>query len=202
MFNTLTYWIVVAASVVLFWLLPKRLRLGFLFAVSWGYLLTIDWKSVAALSVWVVVFYALAPIAFAKGRGGRKITAVLVLGALAYLAYFKYVPPLIAAIAGDSPAVLLMIPLGISYFTFKLLHYGIEVGRGNVEGRSLDAFLCYIFLFPIFTAGPIERFDHFMAERRETLDRESIAIGLTRIMHGLAKKFVIAFTMPSGRQTP
>ncbi len=85
-----------------------------------------------------------------------------------------------------------MIPLGISYFSFKLIHYAIEVGRGNVTDRSLQNFFLYIFFFPIFTAGPIERFDVFLESRDEKPSLDAIVHGLSRIMYGLIKKFAIA----------
>jgi alginate O-acetyltransferase complex protein AlgI len=52
--------------------------------------------------------------------------------------------------------------------------------------------LNYIFLFPIFTAGPIERFDHFERERETELRAAAIIEGLSRIVYGLIKKFVFA----------
>ena len=119
------------------------------------------------------------------------VLPALVLAALAYLAAFKYIlPNLISRMPTRREAIL--IPLGISYFTFKLIHYAIEVARGNIKDRSPWQFLCWVFLFPTYSAGPIERFDHFLASQDSQLRLEAIAEGLARIIYGLIKKFFIA----------
>jgi len=186
------FWAVLGLSVPVFWLLPVRARPGFLAAVSFGYLVTLAPQSVCALAVWTLAFYYLGPQTVAgRPRRGALVTG-MILAIVGYLAYFKYIPPLISAFGGFSLAVQLVIPLGISYYTFKLIHYVAEVARGNIQDRSLTSFLCYMLLFPIFTAGPIERFDHFLANREDRWRLDSTVEGLTRIVHGLIKKFVIA----------
>jgi alginate O-acetyltransferase complex protein AlgI len=85
----------------------------------------------------------------------------------------------------------MLVPLGVSYYTFKLIHYVIEVRRGNIVKHSFQSFACYLFLFPIFTAGPIERYDHFLENIDRTWKLDSVVYGLTRIMHGFIKKFFI-----------
>lgn len=184
-----TFWAVAALSALGFWLLPRPARIPALTLVSTSYLLTIEPAGVLALLAWALAFYYLAPLG---RRGLGWPVPLLVLAILGYLAWFKYAPPLLAALRGESVAAQLAIPLGISYFTFKLIHYAVEVGRGNVTDRSLASFLCYLFLFPIFSAGPIERFDHFLAHREERWSPDSTVWGLTRIAQGLVKKFVLA----------
>jgi alginate O-acetyltransferase complex protein AlgI len=83
------------------------------------------------------------------------------------------------------------VPLGISYFTFKLLHYAVEAGRGNIVDRSPTRFLAWVFLYPIFTAGPIERYDHFLRNCEDRWNGPLAAEGLHRIAHGLIKRFVL-----------
>ena len=104
-------------------------------------------------------------------------------------------------VTGDPYWARLLTPLGISYFTFKLIHYVVEVGRGNIKDRSLPNFLCYIFLFPIFTAGPIERFDHFLRNREQALSQEAIVHGLMRIIVGIVKMFFISLMPPLWQQS-
>lgn len=185
------FWLVIMGSLIVFWSLPKGLRYGFLACASVGYLATLAPMSILGLSVWALAFYWLAPKAIGTGPVADRMIWGLILAILGYLAYFKYIPPLIAAVSGGSTAEALIIPLGISYFTFKLIHYAIEVRRGNITDRSLQQFLCYIFLFSIFTAGPIERFDQFLANQDNRLNLDSFVVGLTRIFHGLIKKLVI-----------
>ncbi|HQE82400.1 MAG TPA: MBOAT family O-acyltransferase [Candidatus Hydrogenedentes bacterium] len=186
------FWLVVLSSAVVFWVLPQRFRTVFLAIVSMGYLAWLAPFSVLGLVVWTLAFYYLAPLAATGGARGRWLLPVLILAILGYLAYFKYIPPLVAALSPDPVEKQFIVPLGISYFTFKFIHYAIETARGNIKHRSLPDFFCYTFLFPTFTAGPIERFDHFIENREESWQPQSMAEGLTRIIHGLAKKLVIA----------
>lgn len=166
--------------------------MGGLSLASFAYLWTLEPISISVLLGWALLFYLLAPLAASKPSPRRWITPGLIVSILGYLAYFKYTPPLMDAVAGKPVAHDFVIPLGISYFTFKLIHYALEVGRGNIKDRSLPTFFCYIFLFPIFTAGPIERLDHFIANREENLDLQSLAQGAMRIVQGLIKKLVIS----------
>lgn len=192
MIQSPVFWAVLVGSVPLFWLLPMRIRPGFLAAVSLGYLLTLAPWSVCALVAWTLAFFYLAPQIVDGKRWRRAILSGLILAILGYLAYFKYIPPLIAAVSSHPLEANLLIPLGISYYTFKLIHYAAEVARGNVQDRSLSRFFCYILLFPIFTAGPIERFDHFLANQDTGWQLDSMVEGLTRIVYGLIKRFLVA----------
>lgn len=199
MIQSATFWLILWATVIIFWLLPYRMRFSFLALASIGYLFVLWLQKTAgvtlvgifALIAWTLAFYALAPYV-AKGGNWRKwLLPASILAALGYLAYFKYIPPLIAALSSDTVAQQFIIPLGISYFTFKFIHYAIEVARGNIKDRSLPQFFCYIFLFPIFTAGPIERFDHFLANQAQNWQLSFIVEGSMRIIYGLIKKFFI-----------
>ncbi len=186
------FWALIFGAPVVFWLLPARLRYGFLTAASIGYLATRDWTSVAALLGWSVLFFLVAPKALASGSSRRRVSLGLVLAILGYLVFFKYAPPLWNALAPDDSGMSVVLPLGISFFTFKLIHYAFAVRDRQVTDRSLATFLSYVFLFPAFTAGPIERYDHFLEHREDRLTVAAAAAGLTRIAHGLVKKFVLA----------
>lgn len=192
MFHEAAFWILLVVAVPLFWLLPRSVRFGFLGLVSAGFLFRLAPFSVAALSAWIVLFHLLAP-AIVPGRPHRlRISVGAVLALLGFLAYFKYVPPIVEALSDGTRSTRILIPLGISYYTFKLIHYVIEVARGSIRERSFQQFFCYMMLFPIFTAGPIERFDHFLAGQEHSLSRASLVEGVWRIVVGLIKRFVLA----------
>ncbi len=186
------FWLVLVASAALFWLLPSRWRLGFLALVSIGFLGSLAWRPVTMLLVWVVVFWFLVRGPAANGDRRRSFHIFAIMAILAQLAYFKYLPPLIAVLASNAIEAAVIVPLGMSFFTFKLVHYALEVSRGTVKGHSFTQFLCFMFLFPIFTAGPIERFDHFLDSREERWSLQSMTEGLTRIAWGLVKRFFVA----------
>jgi alginate O-acetyltransferase complex protein AlgI len=187
-----TFWAVAVCACSVFWVLPVRMRAGFLALVSIGYLATLDAFSVAALAALATLFYVCAPW-LAEGRPQRhRALIALILVAALFLGAFKYLPPLLRALSVASPIAMLLIPLGISYYCFKLIHFAIEASRGTLERGRIDTFFLYLFLFPIFTAGPIERYDHFVANRVDRLDREDLVQGLHRVVVGLIKQAVIA----------
>jgi len=183
------FWLLLAVAVPTYWALPARWRTGFLAGVSYAFVLYLDLGVGVSLGAWALLFWALSR----RGAGGHKssVTAIwLVVPVLLFLAYFKYLPPLVAAI-GEGGARKVLVPLGLSYFCFKLIHYAIEARRRPFASDRLDDFLAYVFLFPTFTAGPIERFDHFLQFRQNSWRRDDLVEGVTRIAHGLIKKFVI-----------
>ncbi len=187
------FWIVLLVAVPTHWLLPRRVRPGFLGAVSFGFLLHLAPFSTCAVVGWSLAVYLLAPHLVEGRRNRWTVGTAIILGLIGFLAYFKYVPPLVGALTGEGwGAGHLLIPLGISYYTFKLIHYAAEVARGNITDRSLGQFLAYMLLFPIFTAGPIERYDHFLANQQESWSASSMTEGLTRMTYGLVKKFALA----------
>ncbi|MCC2614878.1 hypothetical protein LJ739_01325 [Aestuariibacter halophilus] len=207
----MTFWLCLAVSVVLFWSLPGRWRFGFVGLISFAYLFSLDGSLFSAngqfdsaalltknrqtllhLIVWTGVFYVVCNNLSRFGRWRPYAVPSLVIGILCYLAYFKYVPTLLGYVAGKPLDKHILIPLGISYFSFKFIHYAIECSRGNIKAHSLSQFFAYIYLFPIFTAGPIERFDHFQNQQHRQLRRDDVILGSTRIVHGLIKKFVVA----------
>ncbi len=187
------YWILCILGVPIYWLLPIKLRHGFLFILSFFYLSTLALGSVIALLFWATAFYFLSPISKASQKSSFAI--FLIFGVLGFLIFFKYLSFVIQPVSTVKKFGLsvenIVIPLGISYYTFKLIHYAIEVRRGTIGDHTFQQFLCYIFLFPIFTAGPIERFDHFIGNCLEKWSVDTTVQGTTRIAHGMIKKFLI-----------
>lgn len=185
------YWATVLVAFAAFWLSPARLRLGVLVGVSVAYLTWLSWSSLLGCLALAGVFYVSVP--WSGSTGWRRwVVPALAVGALSWLGYHKYLPPILDALFADGPARQIALPIGISYFTFRLVHYAIEASRGRIEERSFVTFLAWILLFPIYTAGPIERFDHFLANREHQLARADVAAGLIRCMHGLIKKHLLA----------
>ena len=85
--------------------------------------------------------------------------------------------------------------VGFSYFAFRLIHLLVDRERLNKNDIKLKDFVTFLVFFPAFTAGPIDRFEHFSAEinKPEENDRNSDLLeGLTRIFTGLFQKFIIA----------
>ena len=122
----------------------------------------------------------------------RKI--ILIVGlmiSLGTLLLFKY-----PVLKSQLPISMQVKALGISYFTFKFMHVLIDSYRGRIKELNITTFLAFIFFFPTFSAGPIDRYTRFAKDSstRDSarLGKDSINIGVTRIIIGLFKKFIIA----------
>lgn len=203
--NSLPYALFVFLVFIIYWFLaPASLRPVVLLAASFSLLLYLfPAHTLLILAVSSAVYPAGEFIAAGKSTGKKTVFTLTVLGILGMLAYYKYLPLIAQTFnqinqwPGRSVRLELpeqAIPIGISFFTFRFIHYLVEVKRGNIHSRSYFRFLLYTFFFPIMTAGPIERYDRFESQREKIrgFGWENVAEGLPRIILGLFKKIVIA----------
>ena len=119
---------------------------------------------------------------------------------LAVLIYYKYLAALISLAAGlgltglHTPSILL--PLGISFFTFTQIGYLVDVQQGVVQDRSLLNYILFVTFFPHLIAGPIlhnrEILPQFAQERTYRFSVENLTIGSVIFTIGLAKKCLLA----------
>lgn len=150
-----------------------------------------------------IVNYVLGrAIARAEHNGKKKIkTAFLILAIsanLATLVLFKYVNFLIGILNGlfhtTIPLLNLVMPIGISFFTFQAMSYVIDVYRGECKCQNnYFKLLLYICFFPQLIAGPIVKYRDIemeIAERKQTLD--DLETGIRRFIVGLSKKVLIS----------
>ena len=124
-------------------------------------------------------------------------------------------PPGVLGLLGYSaqpPAFLknVILPLGISFYTFQALSYSIDVYLGNVDRtKSLFNFALYVSFFPQLIAGPIVRYSHFYQQiNQRKINIPDIYYGLIRFMGGFIKKVLLAnivakaadnvFALPAG----
>ena len=117
---------------------------------------------------------------------------------LGFLVYFKYVDFFIYnfnAVTGLSiPLLQVALPIGISFYTFQILSYNVDVYRGDVPAqRNPINLAAYIALFPQLIAGPIVRYSDIEKElQSRTHSFEKVAVGVRRFILGLSKKILIA----------
>ena len=134
-------------------------------------------------------------------RSSKWIMALAVIVNLGLLGVFKYTGFLLSNINGvfglELPIPEIVLPIGISFFTFQALSYVIDVYRGDVAvQRNYWKVLLYISFFPQLIAGPIVRYKDVAYEiDNRNVDARSIAFGLRRFIVGLGKKVLIANAM-------
>ena len=188
------------AMLLAYFVAPVRLRnpvllVGSLFFYAWGEPLYI-----VLMLVSITVNYGLA-IAIDRSRGTARSSAALaaaVFVSLGLLGFFKYaglVVDSLNSLLGTSLAdPSLPLPIGISFYTFQIVSYTIDVYRGDVPAqRNWVTLAMYISLFPQLIAGPIVRYKTIAAELVErNPDLQRFAEGAGRFTVGLAKKVIIA----------
>ena len=183
-------------SVVFYLIVPgTRWKNLLLAAVSLIFYAFGQWQGIVILLLSVLVNYAAGAL-FLRGRWKKPALAAVLALNVALLLWFKYLNLLIGTVNSllslSVPALSMMAPVGISFFTFKAMSYDIDVYRGGETGGFLDVLL-YISFFPQVTSGPITRFGQFSARLRErSMDPEQMARGLRRFTIGLSKKLLIA----------
>ncbi len=135
-----------------------------------------------------------------KPRTQSLICTACVTVDLAVLAFFKYIPWLITLINSALPINLpipsLTIPVGISFYTFQVLSYVVDVRRGKTEAQhSFGDLLLYIAFFPQLIAGPIVKYGDIKEQiAARTVTLSGTAIGIRRFIYGLSKKVLISNT--------
>jgi alginate O-acetyltransferase complex protein AlgI len=132
-------------------------------------------------------------------KAGVTFSVVANLGLLGYFKYANFLVEQLNALGsqlgfGSIAWTSVVLPIGISFYTFQSMSYTIDVARGRVSPvRSPLDFLLYISLFPQLIAGPIVRF-HEIADEipGRTTSVDDFAEGIVRFAHGLVKKVVVA----------
>jgi alginate O-acetyltransferase complex protein AlgI len=133
----------------------------------------------------------------------KRLLVIGIAGNLILLAYFKYMDFFIVNINTLSslnlPLTHVMLPLGISFFTFTQIAYLVDTYRGTTREGSLLNYILFVTFFPRLAAGPIVRYQEKMPQfedhRNKTVHHKHIAEGLVLFSLGLFKKVVIADTL-------
>ena len=203
------------------------------YLVSWAVGASNEWRKIALLlaswffyGAWDGRFVALligsATVNWAIARGiqaserrvhRRALVAIGVLLNLAMLGWFKYAGFFFGQLAlllgylglgRDVPLMEVLLPVGVSFFTFQAISYLVDVERGRVRAaRLLDLTLLMSF-FPHLVAGPIVRASDLLPQfaRRPRMDRGTATAALLLIVWGLFKKTVIASELATALVDP
>ncbi|MGI8586819.1 MAG: MBOAT family O-acyltransferase [Chloroflexia bacterium] len=195
LFNSVYYAFFLPLVLALYWAAPRRLRYPLLLVAS--YLFYMNWiPEYILLILGLTVLNYLLGLALA-GHRSRWLLSLAVAADLGVLAYFKYANFLIStARAGslDFPTANILLPLGISFFTFEFIHYVVDVWRGSPPVRNFVEFALFAAFFPTQIAGPIKRYQAFVHQLQEhrRFDPALAEEGVGLILRGLFKKVVLA----------
>lgn len=211
LFNSIEYLIFFPLVFGLYWgLLGKRLvaQNTLILISSYVFYGWWDWRFLSLIIVSSLGDFLFAQrIESSQNERGRKLwlTASIVLN-LGFLGYFKYANFFIAEFQAlfasigyhqEISSLNLILPVGISFYTFQTLSYTIDVYRKQMKAtRDVLSFFTYVSFFPQLVAGPIERATNLLPQfiRQRSFDVELAKSGLRLILWGLVKKVVVADT--------
>jgi len=198
-FTTWAYGLFIIFSSIIYWCLPTIIRKYFLLAASMVFLI----YSSPSTFFLLLGMSSLGYVVSIKITNRRLLLAFSITVYLMVLLYFKYLNQLGDILTNITPWLNIeskitlprpALALGISFFTFKLIHYLVERFKGTTVQGTYIQFLLYVFFFPILPSGPIERWPNFI---RQTIESKGfqwkyLSEGLERIIIGLFKKLVLA----------
>ena len=204
LFSSLTFLLLfLPFTAVFYFVLPRAWRNTFLLVMSMFFYAWGEPRFLAVMLLEIATVWAGAAAVGAAAENGSErmqniLTALTVCTLVLILAVFKYLDFIIENIRLITGAKInplgIVLPLGISFYTFQALSYVIDVRRGNVKAeRNIHTVALYIALFPQLVAGPIIKYHEISAELREReTSMSDAADGVRRFIIGLGKKTLIA----------
>lgn len=206
LFNSIDFLFFFPAVVAVYYLIPHRYRWLLLLAAS--YYFYMSWKAEYAvlIAASTLIDYGVAlQISRTTEQSRRKqwllLSLVSNLGILFGFKYLNFFSESFRValnqfdIFYNVPAFDLLLPVGISFYTFQSLSYSIDIYRGHKEAeRHLGIFALYVAFFPQLVAGPIERSTRLLPQfyQKHTFDYNNVTSGLKLMAWGFFKKLVIA----------
>lgn len=186
---------------LLYFIVPKCLKnavllTGSLFFYAWG-----EPKIVLVMMASILVGYisGLLIEAFRAKKAGKIILIFSVVVQLGCLVYFKYMDFFIENINlifdAGIPLLSIALPIGISFYTFQILSYTIDIYRGEKAQKNPLDMAMYIAMFPQLIAGPIVRYKDIAPQlkaKERKITQDDVAYGIRRFVLGLGKKILIA----------
>jgi D-alanyl-lipoteichoic acid acyltransferase DltB (MBOAT superfamily) len=207
LFNSLTFVVFYLAVFALYWLLRARGPQNVLLLVaSWIFYGAWSWKFLLLLIASSVIDYFCGMLieGAANPRRKRLWLILSVSGNLLFLATFKYLGFFVTefaallerlGFAASTPVLEIVLPVGISFYTFQTIGYIVDVYRGKVPAtRNFIDYGLYVAFFPQLVAGPIERAAHLIPQfqKPRVWSTPAFESGLQLAFWGLFKKIVIA----------
>ena len=208
-FNSISFCLFIFVVFVVYYVVFKektKLQNWFLLLASYFFYGFADWRMLPLLFTATLIIYFLG-IAIHKTSSPKKayrLTFIGVLTGIGLLLYFKYFNFFIDSFSSlfnafgiqtNHSTFDIIMPLGISFFTFKLISYTIEIHRKKIDPTSdFIAFSTYISFFPTILSGPIDKPNTFIPQlvTKRSFNYKLVVDGCRQILWGLFQKMVIS----------
>ncbi len=206
-FNSGAFLLFLPVSVGVYWLLPHRFRKIWLLACSYFFYMYWNPLLILLLLASTVIDYCCGRGMEARRESGKGSRALLLcsicmnLGLLFFFKYWDFFGETVNALAGSLglpyrvPALHLILPVGISFYTFQTMSYSIDVYRGDAPAeRDFVSFALFVSFFPQLVAGPIENPRDLLPQLKAEhhLNRGDLRAGFRLLLCGFFRKCVVA----------
>ncbi len=208
-FNSLVFLIYLVVVLVLYYVLPHKIRWAMLLIASYFFYAYWNFALIFLILTTTLTSYLSGLLMEKTERQGVKnlllvTTLVVCIGFLVFFKYFNFlsgsVTSLIRLFGGEADDFFLelILPVGISFYTFQTLSYVIDVYRGTIDAeKHIGYFALFVSFFPQLVAGPIERpqdlIPQLKAEHKP--DKDNLLQGFKIMAAGFVKKVVVADTL-------
>lgn len=209
LFNSFIFFLFLAVVLPIFYFLPsKKTKNLFLLASSYFFYGYWDWRFCFLLIFSTVIDFLVSHKIYQADCTTRKkyllmLSVTVNMGLLSFFKYFNFFVDSFARIAStfglelDYVHLSIILPVGISFYTFQTMSYTIDVYRNRmVPSENFFDFALFVAFFPQLVAGPIERARHLLPQLAQKLtpSRKQIEQGITLIIFGLFRKVLIGDT--------
>lgn len=209
LFNSLEYAVFLPLVFALYWILPHKFRWILLFISSYYFYMSWNVKYVALILFTTIISYVCSLLLEKTENVKLKkayitVTLCASLGVLFFFKYFNFFSNSICevlnkmAIPLNPVTINVLLPVGISFYTFQTLSYVIDVYRGDVKPEHhFGKYATFISFFPQLVAGPIERTGNLLPQitKEHQFDYKKATYGLKLMAWGFFKKIAVADTL-------
>lgn len=200
-FNSIQFLIFYPIVAVLNFIVPRKYRWIPLLIASYYFYMTWNAELFFLILFTTAVSYASGILIEKKPRRKKLWMIISVVASLSVLFFFKYYNFLAGTVDdffGADFTLNLILPVGISFYTFQTLSYSIDVYRGDIKAEpNFFYYALFVSFFPQLVAGPIERPDNLVPQlhAEHKFNADDLYIGAKRMLAGFFKKIVVADTV-------
>ena len=213
LFNSIEFVVFLPIVFVIYWVLNKELQLQNLFLVASSYFFYgwWDWRFLSLIVISSIIDYSLANKIYQTDNNKEQkiclyLSLLINLGFLGFFKYFNFfVDSFTVAFSFfgqtiNGRSLNIILPVGISFYTFQTLSYTIDVYRKKLKPTTdIISFFAFVSFFPQLVAGPIERATNLLPQfyKQRKLLYQNIRFGIYLIVFGLFKKMIIGDNISS-----
>ena len=190
------------AIIALYYAVPYKLKntvllLFSLFFYAWG---GVKYAGIMLIAITLGYIFGLLIEKYRERKIAKVFVGLAVACIISFMLYFKYMDFFIdnfnKLLGTEIPLLKIVLPIGISFYTFQIISYVVDVYRGEKAQKNPINLAAYVAMFPQLIAGPIVRYHDVALElEQRTHSFDNIGEGVRRFVIGLAKKVLIANSM-------